>query len=232
MSNPTPNPATRLYQGDQGRGYHDTKRALRAEALPWVIALRARKFQRHVEPTDIVVELGVGAGWNLAGLRCARRIGCDATEFLAERLTPLHIEFVPDIRNVSERTAHVAICHHTLEHLLEPVEALRELERVLKPDGKLVLHTPWERERRYARYRPDEPNHHLFNWNAQNLGNLVTLLGYRIEGLGCRRYGYDRLAANMAIRCRVGEKGFRLMRACLIALRPLLEVELIARRRA
>ncbi len=223
-------PAARLYQGSSGQAYHEDKRALRPECLPWLLALRAAKLQPHVQAGDVVFELGVGAGWNLGRLHCARRIGCDTSGFLAERVRALGIEFVGDLAAVPDATAHVAICHHALEHFLEPAEALRQMARVLKPGGKLILHVPWERERRYASYQPDEPNHHLYDWNAQNLGNLVTVLGYRIESVGIRRYGYDRLAANFAFRLRVGKKGFRAIRACLIALRPLREVELIASR--
>ena len=221
-------PAARLYQGSSGQAYHEGKRALRSECLPWLMALRANKFQTHVRPDGVVFELGVGAGWNLGQLRCARRIGCDTSEFLAERVRALGIEFVADIAAVPDATAHVAICHHALEHFWEPAEALRQLARVLKPGGKLILHVPWERERRYARYQPDDPNHHLYDWNAQNLGNLVTVLGYQIESVGIRRYGYDRFAANLAFRLHAGERGFRAIRTGLIALRPLLEVELVA----
>jgi SAM-dependent methyltransferase len=225
---PKQNPAASLYQGTSGREYHDRKRALRPDALEWVLGLRAQKFQPHVRSDDVVFELGVGSGWNLGRLQCSRRIGCDAAEFLAQRVTALGVEFVTDISAVPDATANVAICHHALEHLLDPAEALNQLARVLKPGGKLVLHVPWERERRYSRYRPGEPDHHLYTWNAQNLGNLATVLGYRIESIGIKRYGYDRYAANAAARFGIGEQGFRLIRPSLIALRPLLEVELVA----
>ena len=222
--------AARLYHGAAGHAYHENKRALRAKALPWVMASRAEKFQRHVRPDEVVFELGVGAGWNLGRLCCARRIGCDTSAFLSDTVAALGIEFVTDPETVPDATAHVAICHQTLEHLLEPAKALRQLARILKPDGRLILHVPWERERRYARHRADEPNHHLYNWNAQNLGNLVGLCDFNVEAVTTRRYGYDRFAANLAVRLSAGERGFRLLRASLILLRPLREVELIARR--
>lgn len=228
---PEPDSAARLYHGASGHAYHEKKRALRHEALPWVMALRAEKFQRHVRPDAVVFELGVGAGWNLGRLRCARRIGCDTSAFLSNNVTALGIEFVTGPEAVPDATAHIAICHQTLEHLLEPTQALRQLGRILKPDGRLILHVPWERERRYARYRADEPNHHLYNWNAQNLGNLVGLCDFKVESINTRRYGYDRFAANMAVQLGIGERGFRLLRAGLIFLRPLNEVELIARRK-
>ena len=224
------NPAAELYQGPSGHAYHDQKRALRPEALEWVMALRAEKFQSHVRTADVVLELGVGAGWNLGRRHCGRRIGCDAAGFLTERVAALGVEFLTDLTAVPDGTANVVICHHTLEHLLKPAEALRALGRVLQPDGTLILHVPWERERRYAHFRGDDPNHHLYNWNAQSLGNLLTVLQYRIQTISVRRYGYDRAAANLAARLRVGPVGFRLVRRALIALRPLREVEVIALR--
>lgn len=226
---PVPDAAASLYRGESGRAYHEGKRGLSPRALAWVMEARAEKFQPWVDATATVFELGVGAGWNLARLRCARRLGADAAEFLAAPLRDLGIEFVAESRLVPEATIDVAICHHALEHFAEPTTALRELRRVLKPTGRLVLHVPWEVERRYAVYRPDDPNHHLYHWNAQNLGNLVTVLGWRIETVKVQRYGYDRAAANLAQRCHLGRAGFRVLRATLIALRPCREVELVAR---
>jgi SAM-dependent methyltransferase len=225
-----PDPAAALYQEQAGRAYHEHKRGLRPECLEWVMALRAEKFQRHVRAGDVVCELGVGSGWNLGRLQCGRRLGVDAADFLAGRVTGLGIEFFKDIAAVPDATADVVICHHTLEHLLEPAAALKQMARVLKPGGRLILHVPWERERRHARYQENEPNHHLYTWNAQNLGNLVTVSGYQMESLRVRRYGYDRFAAHWAARLRMGAGGFRILRACLIRLRPLFEVELICRR--
>ena len=73
--------AARHYQGEAGRAYHEGKRGLPAEAFPWVARLRAEKFAAHVRPSDTVVEFGVGAGWNLAELKCARRIGFDVSDW-------------------------------------------------------------------------------------------------------------------------------------------------------
>jgi SAM-dependent methyltransferase len=194
-----------------------------------VYRLRAEKFGPWVRPEHVVVELGVGAGWNLARMLCARRIGCDAAEFLAPEVAALGIEFFANTRDLGDATADVVIAHHVLEHLIEPAAALRDLGRVLRPDGRLIVHVPWEIERRYAHYRPDEPNHHVHSWNAQSLGNWVTALGWRIESIRVRRHGYDRFAANAAARLRAGETGFRLVRAAMLALRPVREVELVAR---
>lgn len=224
-----PDAAAAFYTGGRGRAYHEGKRGLNPTALAWVHAARAEKFQPWIRATDTVLELGVGAGWNLAHLTCARRIGVDAADFLAEPLRTLGIEFAADTRGVPDATADVALCHHALEHFAEPTQALRELRRVLKSSGRLVLHVPWEVERKFAVYRPDDPNHHLYHWNAQNLGNLVTVLGWQIESIRVRHYGYDRAAARLAERLHVGAAGFRALRALMIRLRPCREVELVAR---
>ncbi len=60
----------RHYRGEAGRQYHESKRGIPEQAVPWVIALRARKFAPFIASEDIVAEYGVGAGWNLAGLKC------------------------------------------------------------------------------------------------------------------------------------------------------------------
>lgn len=231
-ASPPPDAASALYQGDSGRAYHEGKRALAPRAETWVHRLRAEKFAPWVAPSHVVFELGVGSGWNLARLECARRVGTDAAAFLADRVRALGIEFVAGMSEMGEATVDVALCHHALEHLVDPAEALRGLQRIVRPGGRLVVHVPWEVERRYARYDPAEPNHHLYHWNAQNLGNLVALLGWRVHQCRVRRYGYDRFAANVALKARLGETGFRILRNALIALRPFREVELVAERGA
>jgi SAM-dependent methyltransferase len=222
--------AAARYREASGRQYHEGKRGLKPEALPWVMSLRAAKFQARVRDSDTVFEFGVGAGWNLGRLRCARKVGCDVAEFLANDLRAMGIEFLPNAEAAPAGLADAVICHHALEHVIEPAATLAELLRILKPGGTLVLHVPWEREGRYARYDPGEPNHHLYTWNAQTLGNLAAVVGFRLTSVGVRRYGYDRFAASQAVRLRLRESGFRLFRACLITLRPLWEVELVAGR--
>ncbi len=222
------NSAARHYRGDAGRAYHEGKRGIPPEAFPWVVRLRAEKFASHVRATDIVVEFGVGAGWNLAGLKCARRIGFDVSDFLEPAVRELGIEFVLSPTALADSSADVVICHHMLEHALNPAASLAEIRRVLKPGGKLLLHVPFEKERRYRHHDPAEPNHHLFSWNAQTLGNLVTECGFKLESAGIGKFGYDRAAAAAAVKFNLGETSFSLLRSLAHLLLPASEVRLVA----
>lgn len=222
------NSAARHYQGAAGHAYHEGKRALPPEAFPWVARLRAEKFASHVRATDTVVEFGVGAGWNLAELKCARPIGFDVSDFLEPGLRELWIEFIHASAVLADASADVVICHHMLEHALNPAASLAEIRRVLKPGGKLLLHVPFEKERRYRHHDRAEPNHHLFSWNAQTLGNLVTECGFKLESAGVGQFGYDRAAAAAAVKFNLGETGFRLLRSLGHLLLPASEVRVVA----
>ncbi|MBK9139884.1 MAG: methyltransferase domain-containing protein [Verrucomicrobia bacterium] len=220
--------ATQHYRGDAGRHYHASKRALPAAAVPWVARRRAEKLQPYVNDGDVVFEYGVGLGWNLAQLRCRRKMGCDVGEFLADSLRDTDIEFVSDPRSLPDELADVVVCHHTLEHLLAPAEALTEMRRLLREAGRLVVFVPYEKERRYRRWRPDEPNHHLYSWNAQTLANLVAECGFTVESATIQEYGWERVAAVWACRFRLPELGFRIIRRAGSLVFPLREVRVIA----
>ena len=55
----------------------------------------------------------------------------------------------------------VVLCHHTLEHLQNPADALTLMLGILKTGGKLLLFVPYEKERKYRRYNPRDKAHHL-----------------------------------------------------------------------
>jgi SAM-dependent methyltransferase len=222
-----PDPVTH-YQGAAGRQYHDVKRGVPEKARPWLARLRAAKIQPYVRSTDVVLEYGVGAGWNLAQLAAARRIGFDVADFLGADLESQGIEFVTDVARLDPALAGVVVCHHALEHILSPAAALADMRRLLQPGGRLLLWVPFEDERRHRRFERGEKNHHLYSWNVQTLGNLVEACGFRVIEAGLARYGWDRFTAAWAVRLGVGERGFRWLRALLQTVRPLREVHLRA----
>jgi SAM-dependent methyltransferase len=220
--------AQRHYCGDAGRRYHQIKRGVPEQAIPWVARLQARKLSRFVRPDDVVLEYGVGNGWNLGALQCRRKIGFDVADGVESSVRSLGIEFVADTSVIAGEIADVVLCHHTLEHVLQPPEALKEMRRLLKPQGRLLLYVPLEREARYEHFRRDEPNHHLYSWNVQTLGNLVEEMGFKVIEAGVAEFGYSRFAAVWAAKLRLGERGFRFARRVLHTLSPAFETLVIA----
>jgi SAM-dependent methyltransferase len=220
----------RHYVGDVGRRYHEIKRGVPDCAHAWIARLRAQKLSSYVSPDHVVLEYGVGNGWNLAELKCRRKIGFDVAESVGDGVRSLGIEFIMDTKALADENADVVICHHTLEHLLQPIDAFREMRRLLKPDGQLLLFVPFEKEACYEKFRPDEPNHHLYSWNAQTLGNLVSETGFKVIEAGIGEFGYSRFAAVWAARFKLGETGFRFLRRALHIFRPAFEVRIVARK--
>jgi hypothetical protein len=102
------------------------------------------------------------------------------------------------------------------------------MRRLLKPAGRLLLYVPFEREARYEHFRPAEPNHHLYSWNVQTLGNLVQEAGFQVSQAGIGEFGYERFSAAWAAKLRLRQTGFRCLRQFLHLLRPAFEVRLIA----
>src|SRR5688572_16610297 len=197
--------ATRHYTGEEGRRYHESKRGIPEASYNWVARLRSEKISPHISPEDTVFEFGAGSGWNLASLNCKRRIASDVSDFLAEKLRTRGIEFVADPATLAENSIDIVICHHALEHVLNPPEILRQIHRLLNKNGKLVLFVPFEKECRYRHFSRGEPNHHFYSWNTQTLGNLVEELGFTVEQAGVGEFGYDRFAASWADKFNLGE---------------------------
>jgi SAM-dependent methyltransferase len=219
------------YKGERGEEYHVTTCSIPDSAYPWVAKLRASKITPHVEEDNTVLEYGVGFGWNLALLKCERRLGFDLSEFLEPILRRHGIESVEDPATIPVASIDVVVCHHMLEHTINPPEVLKEIGRVLRSKGKLLLFVPYEKEKRYYRYDAEEPNHHLYSWNVQTLSNLVEDTGFKVVEGKLGRFGYDRFAATWATRFRLGEFGFRFLRRAIHLVKPGFEVQIVAERK-
>lgn len=216
------------YSGEKGKNYHDSKRTIPEPAYPWVAKLRAEKIIPYIKQTDTILEYGVGTGWNLAELNCKKRLGYDLSEHLEPILKSHNIEYIKDLNTIENDSINIVVCHHVLEHVSNPPEVFKEIRRILCDDGKLLLYVPYEKERRYHHYNPNEPNHHIYSWNVQTLGNLVCDMGFRFINGQVQEFGYDRFAAVWAVKLGLGETGFRLIRKTIHLIKPASEVCIIA----
>ena len=230
---------TQRYLDERGERYFELELSVPDVSYDWIARSRARKLAPYIRPSDIVLEFGAGAGWNLAELNCARRIAFEPVASGVRQLRSRGIDTVDSTDALPDGYVDAAICSHVLEHVPEPSRVLKELHRLLRPGGTALLFVPYEQEHRLhqllrqettRRYRPDLPSGHLYSWNVQSFGELVTLSGLSVTADGLGRFGYDRAAAQWAVRLRFGESGYRAVRWLMHLVEPVLEVQLVARK--
>ncbi len=104
-----------------------------------------RMVERHCERDAVVLELACGHFDRLAplGRIYHRLIGLDVTPRIAEN-PGLDFKVRGDVYKLplADGSVDLVISSYLMEHLEQPVAALREIARVLRPNGKFVFLTP------------------------------------------------------------------------------------------
>jgi SAM-dependent methyltransferase len=100
-----------------------------------------------------------------------------------------------------DNTFNVIICYHVLEHIQDDANALRELFRVLKPNGWALLQSPWDRHREVT-YEDPAITTPEARWRAFGQKDHVRIYGrdyiQRIESAGFR-LNLDEFAGEMPV---------------------------------
>jgi 2-polyprenyl-6-hydroxyphenyl methylase/3-demethylubiquinone-9 3-methyltransferase len=150
---PTPAPAT---TNDDIRAFFDGLAADYAERHGSAEALLARRLavlDRHARfaPSDTVLDVGCGPGTHLRALadRIGRGVGVDLSPKMvdAARRRTAHpalsfrVDDAETLATVPPDSVDTVICVGVLEHTLRPGQALRQVARVLRPDGRFVALT-------------------------------------------------------------------------------------------
>jgi len=101
-------------------------------------------YVRSLTPGRIL-DAGCGLGWFLSALGPSwERHGLELSSFAAE-----HARQFAEVRSSRlEESSYpddlfdVVLCHHVIEHIPDPPVAVRELHRIIRPGGVLILGTP------------------------------------------------------------------------------------------
>lgn len=158
-----------------------------------------------------LAELGDGAGRRVLDVGCSDGVlldclkarGCDpwgididgrALEIargrgLANVFRQEVEEFARDARARGLAFALV-IAFDVLEHLTDPLAALRDLGTVLEPGGRLVATVPNRRRLLADHVSSDLPPHHFFRFDAPSLADIVVRAGLEVERVDAFEYGY------------------------------------------
>lgn len=110
---------------------------------------RARLALEWLKEGDVLLDIGCSDGVfiSLARPRCWRAVGLDVDERMLRRARQRcpDAEFYrgsADRLPFEDNTFSVVSMLDVLEHLPDPVAALKEVDRVLHPSGRLILSTP------------------------------------------------------------------------------------------
>lgn len=135
-----------------------------------------------------LLDVGVGLGRLLERFPQCERYGIDIslpylhrTANLGIRVGAARVEDIP----YPDASFEVLLCTDVLEHVLDPNLACREMLRVLRPGGHLVIRVPY-REDLSGYLRPDFPYQfaHLRNFDEHALRLLATrIMSCTVEGL-------------------------------------------------
>ena len=107
--------------------------------------------------------------------------------------------------DVADESVDVALMMHVIEHVPDPVDTLREIYRVLRPSGILVMETP-----RYdtltfkvlgRRERSLSCDGHIYFFTSLSLRKLATRTGFEVvrEDMVGRSLTMDRLIYNVGV---------------------------------
>jgi SAM-dependent methyltransferase len=150
----------------------------------------------------------------------------DVTTAYAEYLRGHGVEFVSDLLQLAGQQFDLVILSHVLEHLLEPARMLKELGALLKTDGMLLVIVPLESPAR--KVSSQNNNHHLFSWNVNTFNEFLAACNYAVRSCAVKRYGFDRYAAELAIRLSGGYRLYKLLLTLFRIIRLGYEIQVTA----
>ncbi len=147
------------------------------------------KFKPFIKQSDFVLDFGCGGGYILEKLDCKEKYGIEINETAIKETRRRGISVFKKLSDLpSSVKFDVIISHHTLEHLENPAEILKEMKKYLKKSGVAVHVVPindWRSEKKYAK---NDINKHLYTWTPQLLGNLFTQCGYEVKEISITPY--------------------------------------------
>lgn len=118
---------------------------------------------------------------------------------------------------------------HVIEHLTNPPAALREVHRVLKPDGVLLLRTPnadsWEARFFQGNWYGLDPPRHLFLFSPGTLRAVLGKAGFVVSRL---KHQYHPVDCSRSLLYMLEDRGMRRTREFVARWISLLEGGLIA----
>ena len=102
------------------------------------------KFNKYIQPEDIVLDFGCGGGFLLKNLNCKKRVGLEINPAAIEAAKKNGVEVYNRVVDIPDNSIDIIISENALEHALQPLEELKDLYKKLKTGGKIIFVVPCE----------------------------------------------------------------------------------------
>jgi len=159
------------------------------------------------------IDVGCGDGQHLSWLRSMSRIDLYGSDYNLLRLrrakksfpfTRLLLMNVLDIP-FDDNYFDIILCNHVLEHIHDDQSALKEMERVLSPEGTLILGVPNEGSEWWQLAYDLEPNlreitDHVHFYTADSIYNLIQHTDLKCIETKWMGYGLPHFTADSIFR--------------------------------
>ena len=123
------------------------------------------------------------------------------------------VDHVCDVTNLSlpDDTFDLVFCSQTLEHVKQPVRALREIHRVLKPGGQAWLSAP-------LFYEEHSQPADFFRYTRFAWRNMARRTGFQVEEIDWLEGAYGTTAYQLQMAVKVLPRRMRVRRLLLLRL--------------
>lgn len=133
-----------------------------------------------------VLDFGCGPGWMLRSLNGNfQKVGIEISK-LARVQAGKHFEVYPSIIDISVNF-DLIIINHVIEHLLNPIETMIELCKLLAPNGRIIVGTPNFTSAMAVlfkeKYRMLSEPSHISLFSLDSILRLLRDLGFQIESV-------------------------------------------------
>lgn len=150
-------------------------------------------------PQGRLLDVGCGSGeWLLSMRKLGWQVeGVDfdenAVKVASLRGLTIHIGSL-EAQNFPDGCFDAVTLNHVIEHLPDPVAALKECRRILKGNGQLILYTPNNASLGHRvfkeHWRGLEPPRHLHLFDPASMSALLTLAGFTGFSIQTKNSGY------------------------------------------
>ncbi|WP_313131749.1 class I SAM-dependent methyltransferase [Stutzerimonas nitrititolerans] len=139
-------------------------------------------------PAGRMLDIGCGLGFLLSGVADSwERHGVEVSEFAIEHASHYGHIYQGCLENAGYPDQHfdLVVIYHVIEHVQNPQKLLKEIRRILKPDGWLILGTPdfdSGAARRFGEnYRMLHDTTHISLFSNDSMHRFLRDHGFRIE---------------------------------------------------